>query len=130
VVDPRISAGTRRGSAGKGARGEQAACGYLHERGWTLLARNFRTPRAEIDIVARKSDLLAFIEVKTWDVLAKDSLEHAVGPRKRARILGAARIFLAGRPEISYRTLRFDVILINGGGRRIDHIEDAFCGVV
>jgi putative endonuclease len=119
-----------RGNAGKGARGEAVACRYLAERGWTVLARNFRTPRAEIDIVARRGDLLAFLEVKCWSAWGKEGLEYAVGPGKRARILGAARAFLAARPEVPYRTLRFDVILMDGSGNRIDHIEDAFTEVV
>jgi putative endonuclease len=128
VADAVLS--SRRGSSAKGAQGEQAACGFLGEQGWSVLSRNYRTRWGEIDIIARKADLLAFIEVKNWGALGKESLEQAVGPRKRARIVGAARAFLSQRPGIPYRTLRFDVILIDAVGGRIDHIEDAFGGVV
>lgn len=129
MVDAAVSEVVR-GNAGKGAQGEQAACRYLCENGWTVVARNYRTKRAEIDVVARRGDLLAFIEVKSWDALGKEDLEYAVGPLKRSRILGAARAFLAERPGIPYGIVRFDVILVDGSGRRIEHIEDAFGEVV
>lgn len=80
--------------------------------------------------MARREGILAFIEVKSWDAFGKEGLEYAIGPRKRGRILGAARAFLAAKPGIPYRTARFDVVLIEGDGGRIDHIEDAFGEVV
>jgi putative endonuclease len=130
VVEESLRSSASGGTAGKGARGEQSACRYLSEKGWTVIARNFRTARGEVDIVASRSDTLAFIEVKSWKTFGKDGLEYAVGPRKRARILGTARAFLAARPGIPYSIVRFDVILIAGDGGRIDHIEDAFGEVV
>ena len=49
----------------KGARGEQAACRYLENKGWSILARNWRVGRDELDIVARDGDVLVVVEVKT-----------------------------------------------------------------
>ena len=47
-----------------GSAGEDAACAFLMQRGWTILGRNVRRGRGEIDVIARKRDTVAFVEVK------------------------------------------------------------------
>lgn len=111
----------------RGAAGEQRAEAYLQAKGYSVLARNFRTRRGEVDIVARNDERVVFVEVKSWDVLGVDSLEYSIGPRKRQRILAASRWFLRANPDLMDRRVGFDVILVRGSG--ITHLEDAFTGV-
>jgi putative endonuclease len=112
----------------KGARGEEIAAAYLVERGWTILDRNYRTRYAEIDIVAGLGDTLAFVEVKTWGTYSRRDLGSSVDGRKQARIARAARWYLAGRPDLSDRHMRFDVVFIDARGGGIEHFADAWTG--
>lgn len=111
----------------KGLRGEEAAAGYLKERGYCVLARNFRSRRGEVDLIARKGEELVFIEVKSWDVYGADSLEYAINALKQRRIRQAGMFFVHRHPDLAGMSMRFDVLLIRPGG--IDHIENAFDGV-
>ncbi len=112
----------------KGARGEDAAAAYLAAQGWTVLGRNYRTRSAEIDIIAGRADVVAFVEVKAWGALSRSELGAAVDRRKQARIVRAARSFLAGRPDLADRHVRFDVVFIDSRDGGIEHIVDAFSG--
>jgi putative endonuclease len=112
----------------KGLAGEERAAAYLAREGWTVLARNWRSPPGEIDIIANRRDQLAFIEVKSWSAFPRADLEHSIDRRKRARISRAARLFLSRRPELSALHARFDVLFLEGDGGGIEHIEDAFAG--
>jgi putative endonuclease len=108
----------------KGRLGERKAEEYLVTNGYEVLARNYRTRRGEVDLIARKGTRIAFVEVKCWDALPQESLQQAIGPQKRRRIVAVAASYLAssaqaGRPA-------FDVILLQGG--RIVHLQDAFGG--
>jgi len=117
-------ASTRR----KGAAGEDIAAAYLEERGWAVLARNFRTRRGEIDIIAAREDEVAFVEVKAWDSLPPSELEFSIDGRKRGRIARAAREYLSRRPELTEKRLRFDVIFLGKDTSEVQHIENAFTG--
>ncbi len=110
----------------KGARGEEAAASYLESKGWNVLARNFRTRLGEIDIIARRGDLVAFIEVKSWQTVPREDLARSIGPRKRARISRAARLFLSQRPDLGSAHLRFDIVFLGAEEHGIDHIAGAF----
>ena len=112
----------------KGAEGEQRAAVFMAERGWTVLERNFRSVGGEIDIIAEKGDTVAFVEVKTWDVLPQGELEHSIDFRKQARIARAARSYLARSRALSGKRLRFDVIFLGKGASGVQHIENAFSG--
>jgi putative endonuclease len=96
---------------------------HLRLRGWRVLARGYRVPVGEIDIIARRGRVVAAIEVK-----ARDSLEaagEAVGPRQRRRVARAFEHFLAGRPSLAGSVLRFDVMLV--APRRLPcHLPDAW----
>lgn len=110
-----------------GRYGEEAAALYLSARGYSIVARNLRTPVGEVDIIAQKSKILIFIEVKTRRSLAFGSPLEAVGPRKQRQIIRAAQWYLSSSP---YRGLqpRFDVIAIlyPPSGPQIEHIVNAF----
>jgi putative endonuclease len=94
--------------AGLSAEGRAAA--YLMAKGYRILAKRFRTPHGEIDIVARRRNLLAFVEVKARASL--DEAAFAVTPRQQARIIDAAQAWLIAHPEHAEFELRFDAILI------------------
>lgn len=106
-----------------GVVAEHAACGALEADGWTVLARRLRTAAGEIDLVAERDGLLAFVEVKARPTLS--AAASALGARQRARLLGAAEIALAEHPEWGRKGVRFDVLLIDAEAR-VRRIIDAF----
>jgi putative endonuclease len=92
-------------------------------KGYRVLAKRFRTPHGEIDLVAKRRNLVAFIEVKARATL--DDAAFAVTPRQQARIINAAQIWLVAHPEYAQFDLRFDAILI--APRRLPrHVLAAF----
>jgi putative endonuclease len=93
-----------------GLSAESRAAVLLLAKGYRILARRFRTPHGEIDIVARKRNLIAFIEVKARASL--DDAAYAVTPRQQARIADAAQGWLMAHPEHAEFDMRFDVVLI------------------
>ena len=72
----------------RGRRGETLAAWYLRLKGWRILARRVKTPRGEIDLIARRGAVVAFIEVK-WRATAAD-LDHAIDAYRLRRVLAAA----------------------------------------
>lgn len=93
-----------------GLSAESRAAALLLAKGYRILARRFRTPHGEIDIVARKRNLIAFVEVKARASL--DDAAYAVTPRQQARIANAAQAWLMAHPEHAEFDMRFDVVLI------------------
>ena len=93
-----------------GLSAESRAAAFLIAKGYRILAKRFRTPHGEIDLVAKKRNLLAFIEVKARASL--DEAAYAVTPRQQARIIDAAQGWLVAHPEHAEFELRFDAILI------------------
>jgi putative endonuclease len=97
-----------------GLSAEARAAAWLMAKGYRILAKRFRTPYGEIDIVARRRNLLAFIEVKARASL--DEAAYAVTPRQQARIINAAQawlqVWLVAHPEHADFELRFDAMLI------------------
>lgn len=112
-----------------GARGERLAAERLANAGWRILARNYRLGRREVDIVARRSDLVAFVEVKTRSGSGYGGPESAVTRAKRREIEAVATDFLLRHPQGDVG-VRFDVVAIELGpsGRvdRFEHIADAW----
>lgn len=110
----------------RGHLGEALAGRYLVRRGWRILARNWSGGGGELDIVALRAGVLAFVEVKTRAEASE--LVDPVRDGQRRRMINAARVFLALRPELSEVSARFDIIGVDVGRRwrRIDHITDAF----
>jgi putative endonuclease len=100
-----------------GISAETRAAAFLIAKGYRILARRFRTPHGEIDIVARRRNLLTFVEVKARASL--DDAAYAVTPRQQARIIAAAQIWLMAHPEHAEYDLRFDAMLI--APRRLPH---------
>lgn len=84
-------------SADTGRRGEQAAVDYLRRAGFSILERNWRSGRYELDIVARRWDELHFVEVKTRRAGGLTTPEEALTPRKFAALRRAAMAYMAQR---------------------------------
>jgi putative endonuclease len=106
-----------------GLSAESRAAAFLIAKGFRILARRFRSPLGEIDIVARRRHLLVFVEVKARERL--DDAAWSVTERQRARIIGAAEAWLAHHPDATIRDIRFDAMLV--APRRLPrHIPAAF----
>lgn len=110
----------------KGVSGEIAVSHYLKGKGFQILERRFRCGPGEVDIIARKGDELIFFEVKTWDALGMESLEHSVDLRKRERIKETASHYLYRHPELGECRIRFDLIFLSGKMEYMEHWEHAF----
>lgn len=92
-------------------------------KGYRILARRFRTPFGEIDIVAQRRNLVAFVEVKARSGV--DAAAYAVTPRQQQRIIAAAQAWLMAHPEHASFDLRFDAVLI-APGHLPRHLSGAF----
>lgn len=110
-----------------GQWGEEIAARYLESHGWRILARGFRVRGGEIDLVAARDGMLAFVEVKTRRNPSRDDGRGAVHGAKQRRLTRAAGLFLARR-RLEHMPCRFDVILIGRGDTEWDivHIAEAF----
>ncbi len=111
-----------------GAEGEARAARHLERRGWRILARNTRAAGVEIDLVAMRAGVLAFVEVKTRRSRAAGAPEEAVDARKQARLVRGAAGWLREH-RVRSRRVRFDVIVCEADGRgawRIRHLPGAF----
>ena len=106
-----------------GISAESRAAAFLIAKGFRILARRWRSPLGEIDIVARRRQLLVFAEVKARASL--DEAAESVNVRQRQRIAAAAEIWLANNPDESIRDVRFDAILV-APGKIPCHIPAAF----
>jgi len=109
-TDAKLASPARVAAFRTGVSAESRAAALLMAKGYRILAKRFRTPHGEIDLVPRKRNLLAFIEVKARASL--DDAAYAVTPRQQARIIDAAGAWLMTHPEHAEFDLRFDVVLI------------------
>jgi putative endonuclease len=106
-----------------GISAESRAAALLIAKGFRILARRYRTPVGEIDIIARRKGLLIFVEVKARARL--DDAAEAVVPRQQRRIAAAAAAWLAHNPDDAGNDIRFDAVLV-APGRMPRHIPGAF----
>lgn len=106
----------------RGRRGEALAAWYLRFKGWRIVARRLKTPRGEVDLVARRGRTVAFVEVK-WRARAEE-LGLAIDARRLRRVAAAANA-LAARYSRDGDDLRIDVVLL-APGRWPRHIVNAW----
>lgn len=111
----------------RGQMAEEAAVWYLRLKGWRIIERRFVTGRGsgagEVDVIARRGAILAFIEVKARAGL--DQAAQAITPRQQERINRAAEAYLARHAGLAGLSVRFDAVLVGGPGL-ISHLEDAW----
>ena len=106
-----------------GISAESRAAAFLIAKGFRILARRWRCPVGEIDIIARRRSLLIFVEVKARE--RQDDAAWSVTERQRSRIVAAAEAWLARNPDDRIRDMRLDAILV-APGRLPRHIPAAF----
>jgi putative endonuclease len=106
-----------------GLSAESRAALLLIAKGFRIKARRWRSPAGEIDIVARRRNLLIFVEVKTRERL--DDAAEAVTARQKQRIAVAAQAWLAVHPRDQSCNMRFDAMLV-APGKIPRHIPAAF----
>lgn len=113
----------RRAARDFGLWGETAALIYLLLRGWRILARRYACPGGELDLVARRKDVIAFVEVKARAQL--DDARAAISEEKRRRISRAARHWIARHPTSAGFVWRGDAVFVARGAIPT-HAQNAF----
>jgi len=97
-------------SGARGNRAETMAAWLLRLKGYRILARRFRAGAGEIDLIAARGDVIAFVEVKARR--RRDDAAIAITADKQRRIASAARVWLARHPACANRILRLDAVFI------------------
>jgi len=97
----------------------------LEREGWVVRTRNYRAGRGELDIVAVKGNILAFVEVKRWRRNGPGELGDAIDTVKRKRIIETSKIYLSKYRQYSGKTIRYDVVLLSPG-KKPTRYEGAF----
>lgn len=112
-----------------GQRAEAMAATYLEEHGYTVVARNWRRPEGELDLVVAREGLCVFVEVRSRTGVERGHPLETVNASKRARVLRAARLYL-NEEKPPAAVFRFDVVgvtfSLDDTQPEIVHIEDAF----
>jgi putative endonuclease len=111
---------------GKGREGEELAARALEKAGFRIIARNFRSPRGEVDLIALDVALIAFIEVKSWSFYGIGDLQYGIDLKKQRRIIETAKYFLSTHREYNEMAVRFDVIFVNPGTGAIKYLASSF----
>jgi putative endonuclease len=108
-----------------GNKGEDLAANFLTEKGYEIVARNYRYKHAEIDIIARLKNFLVFVEVKTRSSSAFGEPENFVNKHKAGKIMEGAEQFMIDNAY--HGNIRFDIISIKlSTTPSLEHFEDAF----
>lgn len=98
----------------RGAEAEARAQHHLEQRGLKLVARNWRCPGGELDLVMRDQDTLVLVEVRKRSRSDYGDAFASVHGRKRGRLIHAAKLFLAAHPQYARSPVRFDVVAVDG----------------
>lgn len=109
-----------------GQEGEEMAVAFLRKKGYSILERNYRFQKAEVDILAQKGKVLAAVEVKTRSTPDFGDPQDFV-KKKQINLLVKAVDHFVNDQKLDVQ-VRFDIIAIirNKMGTRIEHLEDAF----
>lgn len=113
----------RRRAQRRGRLAESLGACLLRAKGYRILARDFRVPVGEIDLIARRGRTLAFVEIKARADYA-DAVA-AIGTRQQERIRRAAIVFLARNPRLAGLNMRYDAIIV-APWRMMRHLPDAW----
>ena len=119
--DPRQRLGAYR----RGNRGEWLAALALTVKGYRVLARRYRTPVGEIDLIARRGDLVAFVEVKVRPTLTLAM--ESIARQSERRIEAAADLWLSRQHDYGRLSVRFDMVAVLPWRWPV-HVENVFSG--
>ena len=116
-------------STEKGRKAEDAAASYLQRQGYSILDRNARGGRGELDIVAQAGDILSFVEVKAHKY--RDASLEALHADKCERLRSAALAWLVKHPKYTTLQCRFDLIILTPrqglvSWPKLEHLKDIF----
>lgn len=110
-----------------GKMGEDIAVRFLTGKGYTMLERNWRHKKAEVDMICMDGDVLVFVEVKTRSSMLYSAPTDAVTEHKMRMLVDAASVYM---DQIGHDwEIRFDVVsilLLNEANYEVDHHRDAF----
>jgi len=109
-----------------GAAAESIAAAYLAERGYQLIARNYKTRLGEVDLIVEKGIALVFVEVRSRSSMVVAPEETVIGGKRRR--ISLAALEFASTHGLMNRAIRFDIVSVLQGerGTRIEHFPDAF----
>lgn len=109
-----------------GKLGEELAVKHLKTRGYSILRRNYRYRKAEIDIIAHKNDILSIVEVKSRSTEFLEDISETINPKK-IKLLVMATDHFVNEEELDVE-VQFDVITIRElqGSYKLEHIQNAF----
>jgi len=116
-----------------GQRGEDIAAAHLQQQGYEVLARNWRCPAGELDVVAREGQTLAFVEVRTRRGDRFGTPEQSITPAKQAKLVELAQTYLQEK-DLTDENWRIDVVAVEmdrrGRVKRLNLIRNAVWGSV
>ena len=111
-----------------GRLGEELTAYYLQRSGYRIIKRNYRIKGGEIDIIAANADIIAFVEVKTRDLMALEKGVQAVKSRKQSLVIRTAEEYLYRNPcELQPRFDISEVTVKNGKIVDFRYFDNAFC---
>jgi len=116
---------TRKQAEARGRRAENLAVWFLRFKGYKILDVRRKTPHGEIDLIAKKGNVLAIIEVKRRPSL--DQAKEALHSANLSRIEEAAYYYQAARSNLADLSIRFDAVYVTDG-LRLKHVKDAWRG--
>lgn len=115
----------KRSTKEKGNKGEQLAVNFLSKLGYAILYRNFRSGKAEIDIIAKDNNFIVFVEVKSRSEFKGEMPRELLSNAQQKRIIEAAHNYIVDN-DINEEA-RFDFISVTlDQQNKIEHIKDAF----
>ncbi len=112
-----------------GRHGEALACHFLERAGWTLLERNYRAGRNEVDLVMRLGQIIAFVEVKSRKGVGFGHPLEAITAKKQREIGRVARAWVEARGGLRGLVVRFDAVAVSfdcSGRTVVEHVPDAW----
>jgi len=112
----------------QGQEAEELACRHLEDQGLRLLARNYRSPFGEIDLIMQHADTVVFVEVRFRRNVRFGAPAETVDARKRGRLRTSAEHYLQRSKKASKKPCRFDIVAItqDPGGQRLKWFQNAF----
>jgi putative endonuclease len=102
----------RRDTLSDGHAAETVACRYLEDKGFALIARNYRCAFGEIDLIMRDGETLVFVEVRRRRNVDFGTPAETVGPRKQQRLRATAEHYLQRHAALSQKPCRFDIVAL------------------